>query len=50
VTSLLYGVAPTDGLSVAGAALVMLAVAVAAGMAPALRAARLDALVALRSE
>ena len=50
VASLLYGVAPTDGPALGGAALVILAVAVAAGLAPALRAARLDALVALRSE
>jgi predicted permease len=50
VGSLLYGIAPTDPGAVASAAAVMLVVAVAAGMVPALRAARLDALVALRSE
>lgn len=50
VGSLLYGVAPTDPLAVAAAATVMLAVAVGAGLLPALRAARVDALVALRTE
>ena len=50
VASLLYGVAPSDVLSVAGAALAMLAVAVGAGLLPALRASRLDAQVALRAE
>lgn len=49
VGSLLYGVAPTDPLAVGAASAVMLAVAIGAGMLPALKAARLDALVALRS-
>ncbi|MCG6955673.1 MAG: ABC transporter permease [Gemmatimonadetes bacterium] len=50
VQSLLYGVAPTDLVVVTTAALVMLVVAVAAGLLPARRASRLDALVALRTE
>jgi len=50
VGSLLFGVAPTSPWAIAAAAGVMLAVAVVAGLLPALRAARLDALVALRTE
>lgn len=50
VGSLLYGVAPTDPSTIAGAALVLVVVAVAAGLIPALRAARMDALSALRVE
>jgi predicted permease len=50
VASLLYGVAPGSPGSIAAAAAVMLAVAVAAGLWPAFRAARLDALAALRTE
>lgn len=50
VGSLLYGVAPTDPLAVVGASAVTLAVAIGAGLLPALRAARVDALVALRTE
>jgi len=50
VGSLLYGVAPTSPVVIATATAVMLAVAVVAGMLPAVRAARVDALVALRSE
>jgi len=50
VSSLLYGVAPTSPTAIAIAASVMLGVALAAGLFPALRAARTDALVALRTE
>jgi ABC-type antimicrobial peptide transport system permease subunit len=50
VASLLYGVTPSDGVSVATAAIFLLGVALSAGLLPALRAARLEALVALRSE
>jgi hypothetical protein len=50
VRSLLYGVAPTSPVAIAAAATVMLATAVGAGLLPALRAARLDPLVALRRE
>jgi predicted permease len=48
--SLLYGVAPGSPGAVAAAALVMAAVAVGAGLVPALRAARLDSVEALRRE
>jgi predicted permease len=47
VASMLYGLEPTDPLTLAGAGLVMLAVAVTAGWLPALRAARTDALIVL---
>jgi len=50
VGSLLYGVAPTSASAITTAAAVMLVVAVAAGLLPALRASRVDALVALRTE
>jgi ABC-type antimicrobial peptide transport system permease subunit len=50
VRSLLFGVAPTDAVAIAAAAVVMLTVAVTAGLLPARRAARLDALAALRAE
>jgi len=50
VRASLFGVGPADPISVAGAALVMLLVATAAGFFPARRAARLDPLVALRRD
>jgi predicted permease len=50
VASLLYGVAPTSPWAVISAAVVMLAVAVGAGLLPALRASRLEAVAALRVE
>lgn len=50
VGSLLFGVAPTSPWVIVAAASVMLAVAVVAGLLPARKAARLDALVALRAE
>ena len=50
VESLLFGVAPADPWSMAAGAAAMFAVALAAGFAPARRAARLDPLVALRRE
>jgi predicted permease len=50
VQSLLYGVEPTNPWTLIVASGVMLAVAIGAGLLPAIRAARLDALVALSSE
>jgi len=49
-SSLLYGIAPHDPVSYAAAAAVLLLAAVAAGLIPALRAARVDPVTALRSE
>jgi putative ABC transport system permease protein len=48
--TLLYGIAPWDPLSYAGAMSVLAVVAVIAGWIPARRAARVDPAVALRSE
>jgi predicted permease len=49
-SSLLYGIAPHDPVSYAAAAAVLLLAAVAAGLIPALRAARVDPVTALRSD
>ena len=46
----LYGVTPTDPLTVIAAVTVLTAVAMAAGMIPAMRAARIDPLQALRQD
>ena len=48
--SLLFGIAPTDGRTMAMAAAVMLSVALLAGYLPARRAARMNPLTALRRE
>lgn len=48
--SLLFGVSPTDFGILAAAALVLAAVALVAGLAPGLRASRVDPIVALRTD
>jgi predicted permease len=50
VASLLYGISPHDPSAYAAAAMVLLIASVFAGWIPALRAARVDPVVALRSE
>ena len=50
VSSLLFGVTPNDPLTLAGAAVLLAAVALAAGAIPARRAARLDPMAALRED
>jgi putative ABC transport system permease protein len=47
---LLYRVSPADPVSIAGAALFLMVVAVVASLIPALRATRVDPMVALRQE
>ena len=48
--AMLYGVSPTDPATFAVVTLVLLAVAVLASTVPAMRAARVDPIVALREE
>jgi ABC-type antimicrobial peptide transport system permease subunit len=44
----MFGLAPTDGATVAGAVIVMAAISALAGFVPARRASRVDPMVALR--
>ena len=48
VTALLFGLAGTDSLTIAGAIVVMIAVSALAGFLPARRASRVDPMIALR--
>ena len=50
VVAMLFGLAPTDPLTVSFAVLLMIAVAALAGYIPARRAARVDPMIALRYE
>ena len=50
IAPMLYRVSPTDPLTIAGAALFLILVAVFASLIPALRATRVDPMVALRQE
>ena len=50
ITSLLFGLAPTDGITVVGATLVIILVSALAGYLPARRASRVDPMVALQYE
>jgi putative ABC transport system permease protein len=50
VADLLYGLTPTDPITIAAGALVMMIVALLAGYIPARRASRVDPMVALRCE
>jgi putative ABC transport system permease protein len=50
VTSFLYGLTPSDPVIMALAAAALAVVALAAGLAPALRASRVDPVAALRED
>jgi putative ABC transport system permease protein len=50
MVSLLYGIGPTDWVTIAGACAVLLVVSVVAACVPARRALRIDPLIALRNE
>ena len=50
IRALLYGLEPTDGATLVGATGLLAVIALFATLAPALRAARLDPLSALRDE
>ena len=50
LNSLLFGTSPTDALTFVGAATLLVAIAALASLVPALRASRVDPLIALREE
>jgi len=50
MTALLFGISPTDVATFAGAAALLAAIAILASLVPALRASRVDPLVALKDE
>jgi ABC-type antimicrobial peptide transport system permease subunit len=50
ISSLLYGLSPTDPLSFAGGAVLLFTTAFLAGWIPARRASRLDPMIALRCD
>jgi putative ABC transport system permease protein len=50
LASMLFGISPTDAVSFAGAAALLAAIALTASLVPAVRASRVDPLVALRDE
>jgi len=50
VKTMLYGLKPADPISLAASALLLIAVALAAGWIPALRASRVEPMEALRHE
>jgi ABC-type antimicrobial peptide transport system permease subunit len=50
LSGMLYGVSPSDAATLSGVLLLVLAVAVAASLLPALRAARVEPMQVLRDE